>query len=162
MLYPVKGMKICQLQNERLLLYFNHIIDRNRALEGCPWTRCDLNVYVHDLPLTGDESGNHSTYRNRLGLFCDMEMDKHGYSLGSTMRIRVSIDVNLPVNRALKLRTMMGEEHLVSLTYERFSNFCYSCGCLEHIGKYCELLFPEGFVDSYEDTPYGLWLGLPF
>ncbi|KAK4428647.1 hypothetical protein Salat_1164500 [Sesamum alatum] len=92
-----------------------------------------------------------------------MEMDENGYSLGPTMRIWVSIDVSLPLKRALKLRTGMEEEHLVSHSYERLPNCCYLCDRLGYIVKYCELLFFEGFVDPGEDTPYGpcLWAPTP-
>ncbi|KAL0356017.1 UNVERIFIED_CONTAM: hypothetical protein Sradi_4048600 [Sesamum radiatum] len=55
----------------------------------------------------------------------------------------------------------LGSEHLVSFTYERLPNFCYLCGRLGHIGKYCELAFAEGFVDPGNDTPYGPWLRAP-
>ncbi|KAK4433511.1 hypothetical protein Salat_1113400 [Sesamum alatum] len=38
MIVPVKGMEIKQLPGGRLLIRFNHVIDRNRALERCPWS----------------------------------------------------------------------------------------------------------------------------
>ncbi|KAL0412147.1 UNVERIFIED_CONTAM: hypothetical protein Slati_3804400 [Sesamum latifolium] len=42
---PVKGMGIKQLPVDRLLIRFNHVIDRNRTLEGCPWS-FEKNVLV--------------------------------------------------------------------------------------------------------------------
>ncbi|KAL0462204.1 UNVERIFIED_CONTAM: hypothetical protein Slati_0108000 [Sesamum latifolium] len=39
MLLPVKGMmEVKQLQESRFLLRFKHIIDKQRAMEGCPWS----------------------------------------------------------------------------------------------------------------------------
>ncbi|KAL0403912.1 UNVERIFIED_CONTAM: hypothetical protein Sradi_2032000 [Sesamum radiatum] len=38
MLQLVKGVEIKGLPEGRLLLCFNHVIDRNRAFEGCPWS----------------------------------------------------------------------------------------------------------------------------
>ncbi|KAL0345758.1 UNVERIFIED_CONTAM: hypothetical protein Sradi_4407100 [Sesamum radiatum] len=61
----------------------------------------------------------------------------------------------------LKIKTLLGGEHLVSFTYERLPNFCYLCGRLGHIGKYCEVTFAEGFVDPGDDTPYRLWIRAP-
>ncbi|KAL0439102.1 UNVERIFIED_CONTAM: hypothetical protein Slati_2393200 [Sesamum latifolium] len=75
MILPVKGMDIRQLEEGRILIRFNHIIDKQRALEGCPWSFeknvlilnsvgdfenpmhvalevCDFYVHVHDLPLS--------------------------------------------------------------------------------------------------------------
>ncbi|KAL0383080.1 UNVERIFIED_CONTAM: hypothetical protein Scaly_0595300 [Sesamum calycinum] len=78
MLNSVKGMEIHQLDGGWLLLKFNHIIDRNRVLEGCPWSFeknimilrdiskgenpirvdlewCEFFVHVYDLPLSMNE-----------------------------------------------------------------------------------------------------------
>ncbi|KAL0403879.1 UNVERIFIED_CONTAM: hypothetical protein Sradi_2028700 [Sesamum radiatum] len=38
MLNPVKGLEMKNLADGRFLIRFNHILDRNRALEGCPWS----------------------------------------------------------------------------------------------------------------------------
>ncbi|KAK4391486.1 hypothetical protein Sango_1926400 [Sesamum angolense] len=38
MLNPIKGLKMRRLPEGRFLIRFNHIIDRNRALDGCPWS----------------------------------------------------------------------------------------------------------------------------
>ncbi|KAL0434034.1 UNVERIFIED_CONTAM: hypothetical protein Slati_2737700 [Sesamum latifolium] len=74
MLQPVTSMDITQLPDKRLLLRFNHIIDKQRALDGCPWSFekhililnaiqedenplqvdlecCNFFVHIHDLPM---------------------------------------------------------------------------------------------------------------
>ncbi|KAL0408352.1 UNVERIFIED_CONTAM: hypothetical protein Sradi_1769600 [Sesamum radiatum] len=84
---------------------------------------------------------------NRLGISCDMEMDETGRSWGASLRIRATINVNNPLKRALKIRTTMGDEIMMFFTYERLPKFCYYCGCLEHIAKYCETHFAEEFSD---------------
>ncbi|KAL0451653.1 UNVERIFIED_CONTAM: hypothetical protein Slati_1143400 [Sesamum latifolium] len=38
MFSAVKGVDIKQLKESRLLFKFNHVIDRDRALNGCPWS----------------------------------------------------------------------------------------------------------------------------
>ncbi|KAL0315420.1 UNVERIFIED_CONTAM: hypothetical protein Sradi_5420200 [Sesamum radiatum] len=52
----------------------------------------------------------------------------------------------------------MGEELVVSFTYERLQNFCYLCRCLGHIHSYYESRFEECFQDPREDLPYGALL----
>ncbi|KAL0443965.1 UNVERIFIED_CONTAM: hypothetical protein Slati_2119200 [Sesamum latifolium] len=67
----------------------------------------------------------------------------------------------MPLPRALKLRTTMCEEQLVTFTYERLPNFCYLCGCLGHIAKYCSKQYEDGFHDPGTETPFGPWLRAP-
>ncbi|KAL0406668.1 UNVERIFIED_CONTAM: hypothetical protein Slati_3980700 [Sesamum latifolium] len=169
-------MEFKQFLGGRILTRFFHIIDRQKTLEGCPWsfeknililTRIDPNenpmsvnlnwcgfyVYVHDLPLIRMNLGISTHIGNRLGIFQDMEMDEAGRKWGDSLCIRVAIDViNNLLKRALRIRTKMGDEHLVNFTYERLSNFCYLCKQLGHIGKYCEQRFQEGSLIR-ERTP---------
>ncbi|KAL0431153.1 UNVERIFIED_CONTAM: hypothetical protein Sradi_0741300 [Sesamum radiatum] len=184
MINPVKGMEIKHLPEGRFLLRFNHIIDRNRAMAGCPWSFeknililnsigvdenpmqvdldwCDFFVHIHDLPLSKMNLGVATSIGNRIGKFRDMEMDDRGCAWGASLRIRVGVNVNDPLKRALKITTPLGGEHLISFTYERLPNFCYVCGRLGHIGKYYKVAFAEGFVDPKEDTPYRPWLRAP-
>ncbi|KAL0444324.1 UNVERIFIED_CONTAM: hypothetical protein Slati_2155100 [Sesamum latifolium] len=90
-----------------------------------------------------------------------MDMDASGCSWGASLRLKVGINVNLPLKRALKIRTTIGEEQLLSFIYERIPNFCYLCGHLGHITKYCDSRFNDDFKDTREDTPYGPWLRAP-
>ncbi|KAK4415506.1 hypothetical protein Salat_2658000 [Sesamum alatum] len=89
-----------------------------------------------------------------------MEMNDES-SWGATMRIRVAIDVTCPLPRALRIQTTLGSEHLVTFTYERLLNFCYLCGRLGHIAKYCEAQYTKVFQDLGEHTPFGPWLRAP-
>ncbi|KAL0367135.1 UNVERIFIED_CONTAM: hypothetical protein Sradi_3603600 [Sesamum radiatum] len=178
MLNPVKGLEMRRLEAGHFLIRFNHIIDRNRALEGCPWSFekntiilsgsgvnenpmivdlewCDFFVHMHDLPLIKMNFGVASFIGNTIGKFRDMEMEDSGRSWGGSPRIMVAINVSQPLVRALCIRTPTGDDLVVSFTYERLQNFCYLCGRLGHISAACELLFEEGFQDPGEETPHG-------
>ncbi|KAL0361135.1 UNVERIFIED_CONTAM: hypothetical protein Sradi_3798000 [Sesamum radiatum] len=183
MLNPVKAMDCQKLSGGRF--YFDStIIDRDRALDGSPWSFdrnivvlnmiqehenplhvdlncCDFHVHIYDLLLSKMTLGVAGYIGNRLGRFKQMDMDDSGCSWGATLRMRVSLDVNIPLQRAMKVRTTSGDEHLVTFSYERLTNFCYFCGRLGHISKYCKLPFAEGFSDPGTDTPYGAWLRAP-
>ncbi|KAL0401628.1 UNVERIFIED_CONTAM: hypothetical protein Slati_4192700 [Sesamum latifolium] len=184
MLDPVKGLEIRRLEEGRFLIRFNYIIDRNRALEGCPWSFekntlilssvgvnensmhvdlnwCEFCVHIHDLPLSKMNFGIASFIGNSLGKFRDLEMEDSGRAWGSSMRIYVALNVTQPLIRALRVCTTMGDEVVVSFTYERLRNFCYLCGHLGHIDTYRDLHFEEGFQDPRQDMPYGVWLRAP-
>ncbi|KAK4394218.1 hypothetical protein Sango_1892600 [Sesamum angolense] len=77
---------------------------------------------------------------------------------GSSVRIRVAIDITKPLKRALKIHTVLGDELMISFTYERLLNFCYLCGCLGHLLRQCERQLQEDFKDQGDNPPYGSWL----
>ncbi|KAK4438325.1 hypothetical protein Salat_0166800 [Sesamum alatum] len=177
-------MEVQQLGGGRFLLQFNHFIDRNRALEGCPWSFekniiilneirehenplrvnldwCDFHVHVHELPLSMINLGVATLLGNRIGRFRDLDMDDSGCAWGATLRLCVAINVSRPLPRAIPICSTVGDELLVHLTYERLPNFCYFCGKLGHIAKYCELQFEDGFVDPGPEAPYRPWLRAP-
>ncbi|KAL0347854.1 UNVERIFIED_CONTAM: hypothetical protein Scaly_1801400 [Sesamum calycinum] len=95
---------------------------------------------------------------NCLGHFRELEMDETDCSWGSTLRVWVSLDVNLLLKRSLKIQSTSGDELLVHFSYERLPNLCYICGHLGHIAKYCELQFGNDFIDPRENPPYRPWL----
>ncbi|KAL0458943.1 UNVERIFIED_CONTAM: hypothetical protein Slati_0521500 [Sesamum latifolium] len=49
MLMAVKGVDIKQLREDRLLFKFNHIIDRDCALKGCPWSFDNHVLILNDI-----------------------------------------------------------------------------------------------------------------
>ncbi|KAL0416666.1 UNVERIFIED_CONTAM: hypothetical protein Slati_3498500 [Sesamum latifolium] len=152
MLLSIKGMDIQQLQDGRFLLRFNNIIDKQRALEGCPWSfeknililgeigesenpmhvdldLCDFHVHIHDLPLNMVNLGVATLIGNRLGVFRDMDADDVGCSWGgATVRIWVGLNVTRPLKRVLKLMSLIGDELLVRFTSSAYLTFVINMG----------------------------------
>ncbi|KAL0355953.1 UNVERIFIED_CONTAM: hypothetical protein Sradi_4042200 [Sesamum radiatum] len=145
---PVRGMELKPLEGNRFILKFNHIVDRNRVLEGCLWSfeknllvpnSINLNenpqevnldwaefyIHVHGLPLSKMSKEMAKFIGDHLGRFVDVDMDTAGHVWGSHMRIRVSLNVTKPLKRVL---------------------------------KFCELRFATDFVDPGDATPFGPWL----
>ncbi|KAK4392767.1 hypothetical protein Sango_2054500 [Sesamum angolense] len=180
-LNPVKGMEITFLEHDRFLLKFSHNLDRKHVLASGPWAFeknlivlaavaenenpaevdlawCDFHVRIHGL-LIGKMTSNIALFiGSRIGRLTEFNQQKGSESWGSFMRIRLAIDVSKPLPRALKIRTVLGDEHLVTFTYERLPNFCYVCGRIGHIFKWCEQRFQAGFEDPGKNAPYGPWL----
>ncbi|KAL0347721.1 UNVERIFIED_CONTAM: hypothetical protein Scaly_1788100 [Sesamum calycinum] len=180
---PVRGMDIKLIEGDRFLLKFFHVLDRDRVLARCPWAYeknllvlasvevaddpklidlnwCDfhIHIHIHGLPLGKMNQDVASYIGRKLGKVKEVDRDSSGDIWGSSVRIRVSIDITKPLKRALKLRTVLGDEHLVTFTYERLPNFCYLCGCLGHLARQCETQLQDGFRDPGENSPYGNWL----
>ncbi|KAL0383104.1 UNVERIFIED_CONTAM: hypothetical protein Scaly_0597700 [Sesamum calycinum] len=138
------------------LLVLSPIAAKNPQEVNLDWA--EFHTHVHGLPLSKMSKEMAVFIGNHLGKFVDVDMDDAGHVWGSHMRIRVSIDVTKPLKRVLKIRTTLGDEQLLSFTYERLPNFCYLCGCLGHLSKYCEMRFTDNFADPGDATPYGPWL----
>ncbi|KAL0431280.1 UNVERIFIED_CONTAM: hypothetical protein Sradi_0754000 [Sesamum radiatum] len=136
----------------------SHVIDRKRVVEGCPWSFdknililnevgatenpmqvdlnwCEFYVHIHDLPLSKMNLEIATHVGIKIGRFIGMEDDEAGRAWGASLRIRVALNVNNLLRRALKLRTTGGDEQVVHFTYERLPNFCYLCGRMGHIAK---------------------------
>ncbi|KAL0405609.1 UNVERIFIED_CONTAM: hypothetical protein Slati_3874800 [Sesamum latifolium] len=95
---------------------------------------------------------------NQLGQFRDVELDNGGQFWGSSLQIRVGLNVNKPLRRVLKLHMVTGTESTISFTYERLPNFCYWCGHMGHIMKFCECQYELGFDEKQDPLPFGPWL----
>ncbi|KAK4411758.1 hypothetical protein Sango_0248800 [Sesamum angolense] len=121
-------------------------------------SRCDFHIHIHGLPLGKMKKEVTAFIGNKLGQFKDVDIDSKGDIWGSSVRIRASINITQPLKHALKIRMVLGNEHLVTFTYERLLNFCYLCGCLEHLSRQCEVQLQEGFCDPGENSSYGTWL----
>ncbi|KAL0451434.1 UNVERIFIED_CONTAM: hypothetical protein Slati_1121500 [Sesamum latifolium] len=141
----VKGMNIKQHNEGRFLLRFNHVIDKQRAMEGRPWRfekklltfniigeyerpmhvlleECDFYVHVYDLLLSMMNLGVASLIGNRIGSFQDLEVDNSGCSWGASLRIRVGLNVSKPLKTVLKdiltntVRSELGFRELIDAT----------------------------------------------
>jgi len=58
---------------------------------------------------------------------------------GKFIRVRVLIDITLPLCRGRVITLENGDKSWVRFQYERLPNMCYWCGCLNHDDKECEL-----------------------
>ncbi|KAK4432371.1 hypothetical protein Salat_0999200 [Sesamum alatum] len=169
------------IDGNRVLFRFDHQIDMKRVIDNSPWAFdrnllvikpvaveenpmkvdldwCDFHTHIHDLPLGKMTKEIAKFIGNQIGRFIDVESDNNNGIWGSSLRIRVSLNITKTLKRVLRIRTSMGEDQLISFTYEQLPNFCYLCGCLGHFAKYCELQLQTDFVDLGENMPYGPWL----
>ncbi|KAL0458071.1 UNVERIFIED_CONTAM: hypothetical protein Slati_0434300 [Sesamum latifolium] len=178
-------MEFKQLSEGSILLHFFHVIDKKRAVEGCPWSfdrnililneiRCeensmnvDLNwcnfyVHIHALPLNRMNLVIETHIGNKLGIFRDMEIDDTRRNWGGAPHSESAwLQREQSAETSIKNLDHYGDEITVFFKYERLPNFCYFCGRLGHIAKYWEARFAEEFVDPGDKTPYGSWLHAP-
>ncbi|KAK1360188.1 hypothetical protein POM88_044662 [Heracleum sosnowskyi] len=158
-------------------------VDIRRVMEGCPWS---FNRRALVMSRLKDGENPRSVVLNSLELWVQVYDMKPGFmsekilqGIGNYighhvsncqsnfngvwkeyMRIRVSINLNNPLRRRMKMK-MNGEEWFwVNFRYENVPMFCFICGIVGHSEKYCSKLFEH---EAEEITkPYGPWLRAPF
>ncbi|KAL0427978.1 UNVERIFIED_CONTAM: hypothetical protein Slati_2972600 [Sesamum latifolium] len=79
---PVKGMENKQLPPDRFLFRFNHVLDKNQALEGCSWS-FEKNILI----LNGIRV-NENPMQVELN-WCEFHVHVHEFSL-SKMNLRIA------------------------------------------------------------------------
>lgn len=74
------------------------------------------------------------------------------------MWVRVNLDISKPLARKKKLNIELTKPIWVTFTYERLSDFCFSCGLLGHTYKECEIWEEVKVKFEADHFPYGIWL----
>jgi len=74
---------------------------------------------------------------------------------GSFMRVRVTINITLPLYRGRIICLEEGLEDWVAFKYERLPNICYWCGRLDHKDRDCELWVESIGMLTIENQPCG-------
>ena len=70
---------------------------------------------------------------------------------GRFMRVKVNLDIPLPLCNGRVITLENGNKHWVSFRYERLPNICYWCGRLDHDDKDCALwINSKGSLSSKE------------
>ena len=70
---------------------------------------------------------------------------------GTFFRLKITIDLSLPLCRGRLISLENGKLTWVSFKYERLPNMCYWCGQLTHDDKDCEIwINSEGTLKSEE------------
>jgi 14-3-3 protein epsilon len=161
---PGKGMNIEETQPGLFVFRFFHQLDVQHVLKQGPWSFDNhtlvLNVLPddvepHDVPLVkvpfwiqihnlpsgymslkvGEKVGNY------IGEFLEYDEKNDNFSWRKHMRIRVLVDIRLPLKKSKSIKKPGGESKIVNFKYERLGTFCYVCGLLGHSENRCPKLF---------------------
>ena len=129
---PGKGVFIKELEDNRFIFQFYHEIDIKRVLDGSPWyfnrkalilarmtqdcnprnlplTSLDVWVQVHDLQIGFMNSNVLKALGNQMGRFVDTCPKNLLGTWRDHMRVRVTLDLNNPLKRRMKIRKTKDE-----------------------------------------------------
>ena len=155
------GFKVSNVGEHKILFTFEEASDVEKVLNSEPWSfdiklvimqHYDKTLPVEDLKFDRtlfwvQIHGLLYRYMNVKAAekICEV-LSRVIHSTNSTeterghfMRIRVSLDVTLPLCRGRIISLENGKMVWVTFKYERFPNLCYWCGQLEHDDRDCDL-----------------------
>ncbi|XP_074347321.1 uncharacterized protein LOC141686168 [Apium graveolens] len=179
---PKEGIEVHDVGGHRFSFVFFHILDMQKVLDAGPWTfeqsllvyhklegnedphgvnleKSDIWVQVYDLPIGLVYENVMMNIGNFVGKF--VKSDSANFNGGWRMfvRIRVTLDLNKPLKRRMKIKREGGEWSWVNFKYERLSTFCFVCGLLGHSERDCNLVYDNHGKEI--TRAYGVWLRAP-
>lgn len=75
------------------------------------------------------------------------------------MRVKIRIDVRKPLKRRKKICRKSGQDFVVTCKYERLGDFCFACGLVSHIERFCRRNLDNR--DGERKYEWGTWLRAP-
>ena len=109
--------------------------DKDTPVEELKFNYTSFWVQVHDIPVRFMNQKVAAGICSQVGTVIKKpEAEGEG---GSFMRIRVRVDITIPLSQGRRVSLGQGKEIWVSFKYECLPNICYWCGCLNHDDRDC-------------------------
>ncbi|XP_019163526.1 PREDICTED: uncharacterized protein At4g02000-like [Ipomoea nil] len=163
---PVMVMRVLPIADDLFLFQFPHLKDLQRVLDDGPWSfenhtlvcsmvtaesrseEVALNnmaiwIQIHDLPSIYASADFIERIGNYVGNFLKADPLNFGGSWRSFFRIRVRLDVSVPLKSRMKMYRKDGSVQWINFKYERLGTFCFYCGVLGHSEKFCRKVYEE-------------------
>jgi hypothetical protein len=164
-----------EIQPNVWIFEFSKETDKIRVLKGRPWsfdrsllalsefdggipssqwnfTLSPFWIQIHDMPLICMTKAIGVKIGESLGTLEAVDTDGDGVEWGSVLKIRVTIDIQKPLERGRSL-TIAGKSHWVSFKYENLPVFCFYCGRIVHEEGGCPKRIKTG-----QSKEWGVWL----
>jgi hypothetical protein len=177
---PTGSVSFKQLGPNLFLIDFQNWWDKDRILEGRPWTfdrdlfsLVDFNgltpiedldfgnaafwVRMYRLPLAcmGREVG--MQVGSTVGEVEDVDVLDDGVAWGEFLRVKIRIDLSKPLARG-RIIKLQGKEIWVAFQYEKLPRFCFKCGVVIHSNQKCGEYGGRKTQRTVETEEFGTWL----
>lgn len=119
-----------------------------------------FTVQIHGLPPVYLHEGTSKLIGSKIGKIHQDSVNRRSVVAQRFLKFKVDIEVENPIPAGFFQERNNGDEHWVQFKYERLSDFCYTCGVLDHVIGRCKLGNPA-MVYSAQGVAaklYGPWL----
>ena len=177
------GFKIQNLGDHIMLFTFDNKSDVDRVLASEPWSfdkhlvvmqkyehetaieelsfnRACFWVQLHGIPLRYMTAEAAVKISSVIGEVAQPIVPKD-LDGGKFLRLKISIDLSLPLCRGRLISLGNGKQTWISFKYERLPNLCYWCGHLTHDDKDCETWINSEGTLRPEERQFGPTLRAP-
>ncbi|KAH7850004.1 hypothetical protein Vadar_026454 [Vaccinium darrowii] len=138
------------IMNNLLVL---HPLEEGATVTDLDFSKCPFWVQVHGFPVEKMTRTNAESIGRQFGNLLGVEASNDGFLLNrSFLRIRVEVNLELPLSRGFWLRRKTNEEKdcWIWYKYERLADFCYACGRIGNDNKECKFISREvGLASGY-------------
>lgn len=120
-----------------------------------------LNIWIqiHDLPSGFMSEAVGQQLGNFFGEFIQYDVKNNSSIWRESMRIKIRVDVRKPLKRKKKIKRKNGSEFMVNCKYERLGDFCFACGLVTHMERFCRKSIDTRMDGGVKD--WGAWLRAP-
>ena len=176
---PFSGLECKDLGKNRFLFSFREEKGKKKAVDNGPWffnksllvvedfapnktiddyqfKMIPIWVRLYGIPMGMMDRETGALIGEQIGEVLDMDLDDNGFAFGQFMRIKVRMDITVPLMRGITFdddedeqnqkdkKMVRGEngkmeeqKKMVSFEYEHLPDFCYNCGIIGHGEKAC-------------------------
>ncbi|XP_042954760.1 uncharacterized protein LOC122291187 [Carya illinoinensis] len=165
-----------ELETNFFLIEFQLLSDKDKVLQGRPWSfdrhlvfmkefegTLSLSevhfvsepfwIQVHNLPFAGMNKEMEMLVGTGLGRVLEVEDDTEGYRWGSYLIIKAEMNETKPLVRGRFLKSG-NKQYWLSFKYECLPMFYFKCGRLMHEKGSCQ----ERVIENQTQDQYGQWL----
>ena len=121
---------------DKYLLIFHKLV-RGEVVKDIKFDRTPFWVKIHGLPTMCQTKVVGISIGATLGEVEKVDANGKGFCLGNFLRIRVLMDISMPLCRGRKVRLGKYGLKWVDFKYERLLIFCYLCGRIDHDEQDC-------------------------
>lgn len=179
---PKEGMEVYEMGGQRYSFVFFHKLDLQKVIDGGPWSfeqamliyhqveegedpiavplqQVEMWVQIYDIPRGFLSENVLKSVGSSIGKYIKSDPGTFEGGWKPYVRIRVSLNVEKPLKRRLKIKREGDNWSWLNFKYERLGTFCFICGIIGHAERDCNIVYAN--PDKMIEKAYGVWLRAP-